>query len=217
MRSGTWSDPANWDGGDVAGAPGDSVDFSSVNLTGDYTVTLDSNRTVGGLVFGDISGTTKHQWIFSGISNSVLSLVVFSGSPTLTLSDEGPGVNVNLALPIMGYQGFTKAGPNTLTLSVSNLYSGTTVVAAGLLDVQSDGGLGSGDVQVADGASLTLESGAANNYINDSANLILNGPGLGQFVVHRHAGHDCRPFLRRRRDVRGGGNVGRDGLRREPH
>ena len=56
----------------------------------------------------------------------------------------------------------TKAGDGVLTLMVSNSYTGGTLVSAGTLDVQHDGGLGAGDVTVSD-ATLTL-GGAVNAY-----------------------------------------------------
>ena len=42
------------------------------------------------------------------------------------------------------------------------------------LDVQHDGGLGAGDVTVSN-ATLTLQAGIDNTYINSSADLLLNG------------------------------------------
>ena len=61
-----------------------------------------------------------------------------------------------------------------ISLTGTNSYQGgTTVAAKGILDVKKDGGLGTGDVTVASKGKLVLESGLTNNYINDTAKLLL--------------------------------------------
>ncbi len=92
--------------------------------------------------------------------------------------DAGMGV-FEIPAPITG------TGPLTLGVSVdaapvfvlsgNNSYSGGTIVAAGVTDVRVDGGLGTGDVTVASGATLKLNLGTANTYIDSQATLTLNG------------------------------------------
>ena len=60
-------------------------------------------------------------------------------------------------------------------LSGNNTYSGGTTINAGTTEVRKDGGLGSGNVTVGNGAILRLTSGTANTYINSAATLSLNG------------------------------------------
>lgn len=60
-------------------------------------------------------------------------------------------------------------------LSGNNTYSGGTFVNAGVTDVRVDGGLGTGDVTVTNGATLKLSQGTANAYINSQATLRLIG------------------------------------------
>src|ERR1700737_4234133 len=50
---GLWSTSANWTGSIIATGPDAVADFSTLDITSDETVHLDSVRTVGGLVFGD--------------------------------------------------------------------------------------------------------------------------------------------------------------------
>lgn len=60
-------------------------------------------------------------------------------------------------------------------LSGANTYTGGTFINAGTNDVRVDGGLGTGDVTVASGATLILSQGNANAYIHSEATLTLNG------------------------------------------
>lgn len=55
---------------------------------------------------------------------------------------------------------------------------GTTVLSGGNLRVEADGGLGTGDVMVEAGAGLTLVGGLSNDYIDNSATLVLAGTSM---------------------------------------
>jgi hypothetical protein len=50
---GSWGATANWVGGVVASGEGNLADFSTLDITAGRTVTLDGDRTIGGLKFGD--------------------------------------------------------------------------------------------------------------------------------------------------------------------
>src|SRR4051812_47757977 len=52
---GLWSNSANWSGGAVADGADATADFSTLDIAADYTVHLDSSRTIGNLIFGDTS------------------------------------------------------------------------------------------------------------------------------------------------------------------
>ncbi len=93
-------------------------------------------------------------------------------TPTITVNNNTHAVTISGQI---SNGGFTKDGPTTLTLTGANSYGGGTTVSVGTLDVQADGGLGSGNVTVASGATLRLTAGAANTYINSGANVTLNG------------------------------------------
>jgi fibronectin-binding autotransporter adhesin len=70
---------------------------------------------------------------------------------------------------------FTKLGAGTLTLSGNNTYDGTTRVSAGTLVLANTNGQSlAGTTNITVDAGATLELGA-DNQINNSANLILNG------------------------------------------
>src|SRR5262249_31185134 len=94
-------------------------DFSTINISANRTVTLDSSRSIGALRFGDTSGS--QTWTLTNNGDSMLTLDTGSATP--------PSINVtnntaNLALPLGGGNGFTKNGPGTLILSGNNLLSG---------------------------------------------------------------------------------------------
>ncbi len=69
-------------------------------------------------------------------------------------------------------QGITKIGAGTLTLSSTNgnAYTGDTLINVGTLDATQPAVLGSGNVSVASGATLSL---SASNAINPAKNLVL--------------------------------------------
>lgn len=121
---GDWSDTNNWNNGVVAnGGTGVnySGDFSTVNISADRTVTLDSVRGIGTLRFGDPGGT--QNWTLAGTS-------------TLTLSAPAPFITVNqntatISTPLAGTNGFTKTGAGTLVLTGANSFSGTIDVDSG--------------------------------------------------------------------------------------
>jgi autotransporter-associated beta strand protein len=77
---------------------------------------------------------------------------------------------------IAGSGGLTKSSTSTLILTAANTYTGTTCIAAGVLQV-GDGGtpaarLGDGDVEVANGATLRIAAGTA-NAVFDTATITL--------------------------------------------
>ena len=87
---GNWNTAANWTGGIVAFGPGNTADFSTLNLTGDRTVTLDSARTISGLAFGDLSST--YNWTLAG--NNTLTL---GTSPNIEVVNQSATINTIIA------------------------------------------------------------------------------------------------------------------------
>jgi len=75
---------------------------------------------------------------------------------------------------ISGAGSLTKLGAGALTLSgTNNTYSGLTTVAAGALIGTVDSAFGTSDITVATNATLVLQGGVLNNYIEDWASLRL--------------------------------------------
>ena len=143
---GDWSDLNNWSGGVLADGAGYTADFSTLNITADRTVTLDTPRSIGTLKFGDPSGT--QNWILTNSAGCTLTLDNGSASPAIIVAN-----TATLALPIAGTNGLTKSGSGTLILSGNNSPTGTLFV--------DTSGTGSANN---DGAVCIAGSGAVANF-----------------------------------------------------
>lgn len=148
---GSWNDTANWWGGYIAGGIGSTALFDTLDLTTSATVTLDGNRTVGFLRFGDNSPT--HNWTLAAGSGGVLTLDVAAGQPVIDIRDR----TTTISAVIAGDKGLVKNGSGTLVLANANTYSGATVVNAGTLTATNIAGsaTGSGPVSVSGAATLS--------------------------------------------------------------
>ena len=138
------------------------------------TVTLDGNRTVGTMLFGDTN--PSNNWILNAgsPSNSVLTLAVSSGSPLIdvanTTQDPIPSSNSINFFPsvtqsatfnvvIAGTSGLTKTGDGTLIFTRANTYTGTTSVKDGALTLDfSASGAPTSNI-LANTSSLSLGGG----------------------------------------------------------
>src|SRR4051812_33572004 len=70
--SGNWSTTTNWTGGIVADGANSTATFATPNLTVPVTVTLDTNRTIGNLVFDNPTNT--FGWTLRSSGGSTLTL-----------------------------------------------------------------------------------------------------------------------------------------------
>jgi autotransporter-associated beta strand protein len=123
--SSVWSDSTSWLGGTLADGTDATADFSTIDITSDRTVTLDSARSAGTLKFGDASGA--QNWTVAN-GGGVLTLAVSSGAPTIAVTNTAT-INASLA----GVAGLTKTGNGTLVLGGANTYSGSTIITNGTL------------------------------------------------------------------------------------
>ena len=151
----SWTTGANWILGSAPSPQaGDTVDFSTVNIAANTTVTLGADRTAGLWKFGDTAGA--ETW------------TVNSGN-TITLAGTTPIIEVvnnsaQLNCVVVGTAGLTKTGTGDLILNASNTYTGATRINEGTLQ------------------ATTLANGGSNSSIGSSStaatNLILNGGTL---------------------------------------
>jgi autotransporter-associated beta strand protein len=135
--SGSWNTAANppWSTGAVPGGT-DTADLSTLDLTADSTVTLDSNQSINSLIFGDTTTATAAGWILSAGTPSTSSLTLAGTTPTITVNALGSGKAATISADLAGTAGLTKAGAGTLILSGTTIYTGATVVNGGRLSLQ---------------------------------------------------------------------------------
>jgi autotransporter-associated beta strand protein len=167
--NGLWSDTTNWSNGTIADGSGSSANFSTLDLTVERTVSLDSARTLSGLSFGDLDPSSAADWILdnNGDSANVLTL---GTAPTITVNTMGSGKGATIRTVLAGSTGLTKIGAGTLTLTSPNTYTGTTTIYnAGAIRIDA----GSGGALVPGGLFLGKNSdytgAAAFLYDNTSA------------------------------------------------
>jgi autotransporter-associated beta strand protein len=166
--SGNWSDTSKWSGGNLADGAGFTADFSTLNITADRTVTLDSPRTIGTLIFGDTSGA--QNWFLNSSGGNALTLS--AGTPTIAVLQNTATISASLA----GTGGFTKSSAGTLVLAGSNSLSGTLN-----LDTASTSAF-DGAVRVASSAAvsgITSFMIRNNTGVNAASTLQLDGSAGG--------------------------------------
>jgi autotransporter-associated beta strand protein len=159
LASGIWSSPANWSGGIVADGAGSTATFATAGLTVPLTVTLDTNRTIGNLVFDN--PTNNFGWTVRGTTTLTLS----SGA-TPSIAVNNANISATLTATLAGTQGFVKNGAGLLSLTSNNTgLSGGINVAAGILAVTGSptiNPLGSNVITLS-GGTLRLGSGGGFN------------------------------------------------------
>ena len=159
---------------DLSNPPG------SVNV---YNLMAPNSPTLNGLSFpGSNAGPPN------GVSTTLLRVnaSAASGTPAATFPVSGGGSFTGAIQDGVGAVALNKTGANTLKLSGANTYSGGTTVTAGTLIVT--GGLGTGLVSIASGATLDDEVIIANDMVLGSlrqallnANLA-SGPGVNEIT-----------------------------------
>jgi autotransporter-associated beta strand protein len=153
--SGVWGVAANWSGGVPNGV--DAVgNFSTLSVTEAATVTNETARTVGSLLFA--GAVTGNDWTLTG---SALTLGVSSGTPTINVINQ----TATLSMVLGGVQGFTKIGLGTLWLNNTETYAGPTAISGGVMQLP---------------AAPPIPSGTVGYWqFNNATNLGLDSSGLG--------------------------------------
>ncbi len=173
--SGTWGAAANWLGGAIPNDVDAVANFTTNNITANSTITNDSPRTIGSLLFRNTTGNMT--WTVDGGTNRQLTLATSSGQPAINVTNTQAifgGFN--------GANGLVKSGNGALALygqNYSNALSGPIVVNGGLL-----GTVGStafkyitGPITVASGASF--EANADYQSTAFANPIYLSGTGCG--------------------------------------
>ena len=188
--SGTWTNPVggqwntagNWLTNIVATGSGSTADFSTLNISADTTVHLDSARTISNLVFGDTDTSSAAGWTLANNSVAGNILTLAGTTPTITVNALGGTKTATISAVVAGSAGLTKSGPGTLTLTGTNTYSGATTISAGSLQIGDGGTTGSlsSSSAITNNANLTINRSDAltiSNAITGSGTLTKTGSG----------------------------------------
>ena len=181
---------------------GSIIGTGSVSLESAYRQALTGNNTFsGGLSI--LAGTLEVASASSlGSANLTISggalatTATFSTAKSIALATypSSSGTIDVLDTTTLGWSGvisgggaLVKAGAGTLTLSGANTYTGTTTVAAGVIETTSSTALGTGSVVVNQDAVLRLKSAIANQVTMENGGT-LSGNGSAGSVTLKSGG-----------------------------
>lgn len=138
LAGGSWGTTTNWSGGLIADGEGNIADFSTLNITASPTVTLDGNRLVGTLKFGDTTASNDWTVNVGTPTTSIITLDAAAGSMG-TLDVTGRTVTIN---PILaGFEGLRKIGLGTARINGANTITGDLIVDGGVLQLGNATGI----------------------------------------------------------------------------
>lgn len=178
---GLWGTATNWNSAAIASGNGTTADFSSLPLPANLNVTLDSPRTLSGLIFGDVSNT---------FSTSVTGTnpLTLGTAATVTVQNQ----TATLAVPLAGTNLLTKTGPGTLVLTASNTLTGGLALNQGTLTLDFSSGNPPGNLVPAansltlGGGTLLVRGNSTNSASQSFATTSLN-PGLSLLAATNNA------------------------------
>ena len=130
--NGAWSEDVKWTSSVIADGAGFTANFTN-DQTADATITLDTPRSIGHLVFGDADTGTACSWLLTG---SVLTLD--ATTPSITVDNLASGASATISTVLAGTAGLTKLGSGSLVLSGLNTYTGLTTATAGTLTISGN-------------------------------------------------------------------------------
>ncbi|MBN2163116.1 MAG: autotransporter-associated beta strand repeat-containing protein [Pontiellaceae bacterium] len=167
---GLWSDAVKWSGNLPANGAGYAADFSTINITANRTVALDSSHELGSLKFGDTSGS--QSWTIAD-GGGVLTLDAgTAGSPSIVV-----GNTATIEASLSGSNGFSKSGAGTLVLAGASSLSGTVYI-----DTSLTSGSG-GSVRAAYSSALAnVDSVVIRNNNSGYSTLQLDGSMHGDVI-----------------------------------
>lgn len=153
----SWNTASNWIANTVpTPLAGDTVDFSTVDIAANTTLTLEADRTGAVWKFGDTTGT--ETWTV----NAGNTITLAGTTPTIDVAQNTATLNGVVA----GTAGLTKTGAGILALGGGNTYTGGTLLSNGTLLLNTTTALGSG--------TLTFGSNTTNPYLNNTSGSTIN-------------------------------------------
>lgn len=172
---GLWSDSDNWDlvWGSIPNGTGTTADFSYVDPSSNTTVVLDSARTLGRLVTGDVDYSTPMSWTITNNGNSANTLTLSSSStPTIQVDAEDTSSADTVDVPtansyptimdasLVCSTAWTKLGLGTLKLTQPNPgLTGALTVTRGIVEVGEGGTFTPSAVTLATSQQIRVSGG----------------------------------------------------------
>jgi autotransporter-associated beta strand protein len=176
-----WNTVGNWNPALVPAGANVTVDFTTLDLTADQVVNLDSARTIGNLKFGDTDTGTAASWTLANNSTAGNILTLAGTTPTVTVNALGTDAKATISAVVAGSDGLTKAGAGTLVLSAANTFSGTATIGAGTVVAQNNAAFGAtSQGTTVNGGTIDLGGALAVNTLNLGAEVVtISGTGAG--------------------------------------
>ena len=162
--TGGWSTAANWTNSIIADTAASTADFNSLDLTAQNTVTNDSARTIGTMIFGDADTNTPAGWLVSngGVAGNTITATNITVNPIFAVNSEGATNDAIISAVIAG-AGVVKSGAGTVNLTAANTFT----------SLQVDAGVAA--------IGVTAAAGANNRRV------ILNGGGIRVMTNNTYA------------------------------
>jgi autotransporter-associated beta strand protein len=193
----TWSHAGNWADGIVANGAGATAEFGARDVEGEIVVQLDSPRTLGRVVFGDLDFATPPLWRLSDNGSAANTLTLAGPAPNLHVngatSASGDTVDVpaanaypaELDVVLAGNSGFTKTGVGTLEITKPATITGPLAVNKGIVQVGPGGFLAPSSVHLLTSQQLRVAGGTFSTTGDVTWN---SGTGTG-IIVSSGEGH----------------------------
>jgi autotransporter-associated beta strand protein len=150
---GTWNTAGNWAESLVPNGAGITANFSTIDITADTTVNLNSPRTIGNLTFGDTDSNTAAGWVLANNASAANVLTLAGSSPTVTVAGLDTTKAASITAVVAGTSGLTKNGSGTLSLGAANIFSGASVVDNGTLRIANASAMGT----IGDGTTVNTD------------------------------------------------------------
>lgn len=144
--SGNWIDTLVPDGANV------TADFTTLDITADTTVNLNSPHTIGKLKFADADDSSPAGWTIANNATPANILTLAGTTPTVDVGIMDFFKTANISAVVAGSAGLKKSGIGTLNLSGANTYTGVTLVDEGTLKTGNANALGA----VSDGTTVSV-------------------------------------------------------------
>jgi autotransporter-associated beta strand protein len=148
---------------------------STVNITNSLAVSM-GNSSLGAATLNVTSSDATASPYSLTLADTTLT-----GNATINVANStGGGAGTVTLGPVSGSSSLTKQGPGTLVLSTSGTYSGGTIAAAGTVQGNMAGSLGTGPVTINNGATLRVVANPSNliNGFNGGTNWTVNSNGI---------------------------------------